>query len=294
MATVNFQQPQYGPALTQTWATQTGGIPAHLQQFQQQPQSWGISDWGNTLSNYALANQKFDTNPQANGSSSAYNLVGNPITSQNGAPSYGQGAAGVQGNGMQGSGMGGIGAMPTGNMPNLGGGPMGMQNPYLKDQSNAITSQVTDNLQRNILPGLRYGAMAAGGYGGSRQGVLEANALKDANSGLAGALSNLYGNNYQFDRNLNTNFYTAQRGQDLQQAALAASLLGQGTQGIYNVGTTQQNAPWNAIGNAAQVYSPFTGLGATTTGSTSSGGGLQGIIGGALGGAQLGRNMGWW
>ena len=69
-------------------------------------------------------------------------------------------------------------------------------NPYLGDMAKSITSQVTDNLQRNILPGIGSAAIAAGGYGGSRQGVVEANALKDANQGLSNSLASLYGQDY--------------------------------------------------------------------------------------------------
>ena len=49
-------------------------------------------------------------------------------------------------------------------------------NPYLQSQANAVSNQVTGNLQRNILPQINNAAMQAGGYGGSRQGVLQANA----------------------------------------------------------------------------------------------------------------------
>src|SRR5574343_1806986 len=47
----------------------------------------------------------------------------------------------------------------------------GMGNPYLGAQANAITQQATQNLQNNIMPGINSGAVAAGGYGGSRQGI---------------------------------------------------------------------------------------------------------------------------
>lgn len=40
-------------------------------------------------------------------------------------------------------------------------------------------SNMTDNLTRNVLPSIRGGAIAAGQYGGSRQGIAEGNALSD-------------------------------------------------------------------------------------------------------------------
>lgn len=64
------------------------------------------------------------------------------------------------------------------------------ENPYLKqslqagvDQStqafNTQLGNLTDTLQRNILPGIRGNAIASGQYGGSRQGIAEGLALSD-------------------------------------------------------------------------------------------------------------------
>jgi hypothetical protein len=52
---------------------------------------------------------------------------------------------------------------------------------------NALTNQqlqqnqasLTDNLQKSVLPSIRGGAIAAGQYGGSRQGIAEGNAISD-------------------------------------------------------------------------------------------------------------------
>lgn len=202
---------------------------------------------------------------------------------------------------------------------NLGMGSI-QSNPYLGKYADAITNQVTQNLQRKILPGISGGAIAAGGYGGSRQGVVEANALNDANQGLSNALAGMYSQdwNAQQGRNLQqygmdqsynlglgnlglnaqnsqNNFYTAQRGQDLQAAGLGASLaqmanqgyLNQG-QGMYNVGSQYQNAPWQLIGNLNNAATPYTGYGSTSTVSQNTNPWVQ-ALGGAIGGAQLGR-----
>lgn len=64
------------------------------------------------------------------------------------------------------------------------------ENPYLTralqsgiDQSGqAFRTQlgdITQNLQRNVLPGIRGGAIASGQFGSSRQGIAEGNALSD-------------------------------------------------------------------------------------------------------------------
>ena len=46
---------------------------------------------------------------------------------------------------------------------------------------NSITEQVTSNFNRNVMPQISQQMMATGGYGGSRQGVIEANAMRDMN-----------------------------------------------------------------------------------------------------------------
>lgn len=176
------------------------------------------------------------------------------------------------------------------------------QNPYLSQMGDVLTNRVTDNLQRNIMPGIRSNAVAAGGFGGSRQGVVEANAMKDANQTISDALTGAYFQDFtnQMNRNLqqygqNQNFYSNQRGQDLQQTQLGANLFNMGNQGflsqgqgIYGLGTTQQQAPWQVINNGNAGFGQWSGYGTTTQ----AGGGAQGALGGALAGGQLGSLWG--
>ncbi len=95
------------------------------------------------------------------------------------------------------------------------------------------------------------------------------------------------------------NFYTQQPWQDLQGVTAGANLYNSGNQGNlgigqgqYNLGQTSMNAPANAISQYNSMISPYTGFGQSTTQTGSSGGGLQGIAGGALAGAQIGNNLG--
>lgn len=176
------------------------------------------------------------------------------------------------------------------------------QNPYLAQMGTVLTNRVTDNLNRNIMPGIRSNAVMAGGFGGSRQGVVEANAMKDANQTISDALTGAYFQDFtnQMNRNLqqygqNQGFYSNQRGQDLQQIGLGASLFNQGNQGflgqgqgIYGLGTTQQQAPWNVVNNGNAGFGQWSGFGTTTQ----AGGGAQGMLGGALAGGQLGSLWG--
>ena len=94
-------------------------------------------------------------------------------------------------------------AQPPGNQPawgnqsNLGMGDSGYQrNPYLDQASRDIGSQMFDTWSRQIAPSIRSNAMAAGGYGGSRQGVVEANALNDMQRNYGQALTSMYGQDY--------------------------------------------------------------------------------------------------
>lgn len=172
-------------------------------------------------------------------------------------------------------------------------------NQYMSQWQDTITNKLTDNYNRNVAPSIRSGAMAAGGYGGSRQGVVEANAMKDLNGSISDALTGAQFQDYTnaMNRNLqqyglNQNFYTAQRGLDLNQTQLGANLYNLGNQGylsqgsgLYNLGTSQQQAPWQVINNGNAALGQWSGYGTTT--SANSGGGTQGLLGGALGGAQL-------
>lgn len=176
--------------------------------------------------------------------------------------------------------------------------PSGGQNPYLQDQADSIKTQFNQNLQEQVLPGLRDKFIGSGGLGGSRQGIAEGLAAGRSGQGLASALASLYGNSWEQGQNrqlqlaninqqggfaqradelnrLNSerNFYSTNRGQDLQQAGLAAGLLGQANQGfigqgqgLYNLGTQEQNAPWQQLGAYSGLLQPYTQAGATNSG----------------------------
>lgn len=191
-------------------------------------------------------------------------------------------------------------------------------------QKNPYLSQMADDIGRRSnmalgqgLQSIRSDAIGVGGLGGSRQGVAEGAAISNTTDSLQGNLSNLFGTDWNNSQNRNLqkygidtnasltnqgqmqNFYTANRGQDLQQLGLGAQLFGQGNagylgqgQGIYGIGQTQQQAPWQTQNSASQSYSPYTGYGGTNTSSGNQGGGMNGMVGGALAGAQIGKNLG--
>jgi hypothetical protein len=185
-------------------------------------------------------------------------------------------------------GMGGSGGV-MGTMGGQAGGVAGYPgaNPYLDQMAQGITRQVNNNLQRNVLPGIRSDAVAMGGVGSSREGIADGLATGDASKYLADSLGNLYGTDYtnQQNRNLqqygmDQNFYSAQRGQDLAQIGLGANIYGMGLQN-----------GWNGLNNASNIYNNAAGQTTSGNGSQQQGGGAMGAFGGALGGAQMANNL---
>jgi len=173
------------------------------------------------------------------------------------------------------------------------------QNQNTQNLANALTAQSNQNLTQNVLPQINQGAQLAGQYGGSRQGIAEGVAAGNAQAGLNLAQAQLYNNAYGQDQN----FYTQQRGLDQSGMQLGANLYGMGNTGNlgigagqYALGQTYMNAPLTAAQNYAGIVNPYSGLGGSSTSGHSntsttttsgnpgvtSGGGLQGALGGAI------------
>lgn len=201
---------------------------------------------------------------------------------------------------------------------NLGMGGQGYTpNPYLDQMAQGITSQMNDNWTRNQLPSIRSGAMAAGGFGGSRQGVVEANGLNDMNRSLGQNLTNLYGSDYNnaMGRNLqqqsiNNSYDLGLRSSDLGFGQLDANInqqnfnnnlaganFGMGVYGMMNgmnqqginSGTQMQNTPLNYQKYFTNSANATGGMGGTQTGTqgTTSNGLSQGLGLGLAGGDFL-------
>lgn len=191
------------------------------------------------------------------------------------------------------------------------------QNPYIQKQADNLQTQSNQNLSQNVMPAIGQGAQAAGQYGSSRQGIAQGVAAGNAQAGVAGAQANLYANAYATDQNAQLsnksldnnfylgnqgqmqNFYSQQRGQDQSGMALGANLFNMGNSGNLAAGAGQaalgqqyRDAPMSALQQYGNVLSPFSGLGGGQTTTATSGGGAMGMAGGALAGAQIGRNLG--
>lgn len=185
------------------------------------------------------------------------------------------------------------------------GGNLGMgdsayrRNPYLDQTARDVGSEMFNQWNRNVAPGLRSGAMATGGYGGSRQGVVEANSLNDMNRQYGQALTSMYGQDYTGFQNRGIqrqgqaqSYDLGLRNSDLGFASLdhnisnsnfnnqmTAANFGLGVQNQLNTnnatgvaaGTQINNAPWdyqkylNSAGNQA-------GSGWNTSTTTKTGG----------------------
>ena len=218
------------------------------------------------------------------------------------------------------------GGMPSASPAGSISGATAGQNPYLQHMGDALVQQNTQNLQRNVLPRIGSAAMAAGGYGGSRQGVVESNAISDLNTANANGLASLYGGAY----NTNLQYDLGRRNNDLGYFGAANSYnLGMGNLGLGYAGLDRQiandNMSWgqqgynnnmglwnqqmnnNQIGLGAgqgiqntpmnywqQFGNQYNSIGQGYGTQTSSGGGGNPIMG-ALGGAQLGSQVAnWW
>lgn len=163
-------------------------------------------------------------------------------------------------------GLGGLANQQYGTQANFALGAGGLQNQrYGQDQSYA----------------LGLGGLGQSAYQTGMQGALgqQQNAT-NRYLGELGFNNNMANTQVAADRARN-DFFTAQRGQDYQGQALGASLL-----------KAQQDYEWAPVQNAANIYAGFGGLGSQV--NSGSGGGWQGLLGGALTGASLGKQLGWW
>ena len=180
----------------------------------------------------------------------------------------------------------------------IGGSYNPQQNPYLGQMGRDIGSQMFDNWSRTQMPSIRSGAMAAGGFGGSRQGVVEANGMNDMNRQYGQALTSMYGNDWsqQQGRNLqqqglNNSYDLGLRSSDLGFGQLDANInqqnfnnnlaganFGMGVYGMMNgmnqqginSGTQMQNTPLDYQKYFTNSANATVGMGGTQTGTVGS------------------------
>ena len=188
-----------------------------------------------------------------------------------------------------------------GQQSSMGAQPWANANPATNWMAQNMIGGVGDMLTRQALPAIDSNAVAAGGVGGSRQGVAQGLAIGDAAKGLSQGLGSLYSGQYNADRNyglqsdgLDFNIYQGnnaiQRQAQQDQLGLADKMLGWNASGL-NFATQAQNTPlnyWQQFGNQA---AQFGGLGGTQS-QQMQGNPALGAIGGALSGWNLYNSWG--
>ncbi|MGE8629449.1 hypothetical protein [Achromobacter denitrificans] len=197
-----------------------------------------------------------------------------------------------------------------------------VNNPYLDEQIAALGKDLSSNFLENVAPGMRSGAVAAGGFGGSRQGIVEGLGTQGVSDALATAGANLRVTAFENAQNrmqqiaTGLNEQAATVGQNninnkLNFANLGSNLIGQGS----TMQTANQAAEdaryqqmlsllgagdaynWGNLGNYASIIQPGAGVGGTTTASGPGGNPIMGAAGGGLAGygvaSMLGASTPW-
>lgn len=156
-------------------------------------------------------------------------------------------------------------------------------NPYLTraiqggiDQSTnqfrQMQGEATDNLQRNILPGIRSNSVLAGQYGSSRQGVAEGNAISDMTKQLNQSMT-------QFGQN-NTNQAVGAQASSFNQGQDRALAATQGL-GAQQYGVAGQNAGFQQQANLSNQNNQLQTNQMNIANQQAGMSNLSGIIGGA-------------
>jgi len=245
------------------------GLLAQYQALGQTPQSAASQNWANTNANYLGQNGAGDLNQIRNTAQglmqgNAAPNVGVPLsnaaqtgTAQASVPSY------AVGNMVDAPGQNNIDL--TGSYQNLlsGGNTNALMN-SLQAGNNLTSAQfqktqtdITNNLQRNVLPSIRGGAIAAGQYGSSRQGIAEGNALSDYTNQLTSANSQLSAANSANTANALAGAY--ENGQN--RALSATQGLGAQQYGVASQNANTKNqAEFMNVGNQLDISKTNAGL----------------------------------
>lgn len=177
-------------------------------------------------------------------------------------------------------------------------------NPNLQGAIKAATDPLYTRLNEQLLPSIRSDAITTGGFGGSRQGIAEAGAIRDTQNAAANTASTIAQN--QYDTNVKAQLSALGLLPTVQQGQVQPALTTSG------VGDVQQNLQQQQIDAAQQKYwldqllpliqgQALAGIaGGLPGGSTVSTGsvpqaqkpGASSLLGGALSGAAIGSAFG--
>jgi hypothetical protein len=170
-------------------------------------------------------------------------------------------------------------------------------NPAVLAQFDANRNQVTDWLTRDALPGIGTGAVNAGQYGGSRQGIAEGLAMGEGAKALANANASTMNNAYE--NAMRNQIAAATQMPTALQLGFTPSQMQQQVGGVYQ-GMDQQRineamqrysypeqSLWDALARASSIYSGTAGIGGTQTTTGPGSSPVAGAIGGAMAGAAI-------
>lgn len=165
-------------------------------------------------------------------------------------------------------------------------------NPYLARAAEAAIRPVEQSLTENVLPNITNQAVASGGLGGARQGVAQAQALRDYTQTAGDITSKLYASNYGQGLNAMT------RGLALAPQTLSLGLkpsqiysaVGGERQMMNQAGIDEamsrwdfaQQEPWNRMNLYSNVLQPGMQFGSQSTSTDMSRNRLMGGLGGGL------------
>jgi hypothetical protein len=177
-------------------------------------------------------------------------------------------------------------------------------NPMLNKAVSGAIDPVVEKLMQQVMPGIRGGAIQAGQYGGSRQGIAEGMAIDAATEDMLNISSQMMSDAY------NTGLQTQTQNMALAPQQLAAQLMpaqltsgvGEARRGMNQANIDADVARWNFEQmqpmNVLDWYSNLVqgnNWGGTTNMQTRSSGGGSSPLAGAAGGAMLGSQImpGW-
>lgn len=128
------------------------------------------------------------------------------------------------------------------------------QNPYVDELVRRTLGANTLNFNQSVLPQIDNASQAAGGYGGSRQGVAQGLAIQGLNTANANTANQIYSGQYNAD--LQRQLQAAGLGAQIAGQGSSAQLQGLGQEQQYNLGLQGQGltAAGMGLANLQQGY----------------------------------------
>ncbi|SRR5258705_4806069 len=174
-------------------------------------------------------------------------------------------------------------------------------NAALQGTIDASVRPIYDNLTTRALPAVRSGAQQAGQFGGSRQAIVEGNAIKDANVAAGDVASKVANEGYKSGLDAMTKNIALSGGaaQGLTIPGLTTSGVGDVRQSLMRELLGENATKWNytqmlplLMGKElAGIASGLPGGSTTTTGTTPQANPMLQGLGGAAAGASLGATL---